>query len=107
MAVLQSENKRLRDKFNQIVKESKVKENAYLSTIDNDKRMIDKMNADLEKSSIEVAKLEALIVTNKQNALEELDIQKKKLNKKYEELDEEHQRTLKNIDDFEKFQKEK
>ena len=55
MAVLTKENKRLRDKFNQITKESKEKEMKYLSTIDENLKQIDKLNENLEKSEIQKA----------------------------------------------------
>ena len=50
MAVLTKENKRLRDKFNQITKESKEKEMKHLSTIDENLKQIDKLNENLKES---------------------------------------------------------
>ena len=58
MAVLQSENKRLRDKFNQITKETKLEIMVKQGTIDENLKQIDKLNENLEESEIQKTRLE-------------------------------------------------
>lgn len=57
-AVLEDENKRLRNKFNQITKEMKEFKEAKQATIEENLKQIDKLNKNLEDAEIEKVKLQ-------------------------------------------------
>lgn len=52
MAVLENENKRLRNQFNKITKDSRQQNTDMQATIEENLRQIDKLNENLENSEI-------------------------------------------------------
>lgn len=107
MAVLQNENRRLRDKYNEITKESKKLQIESQGTINENLKQIDKLNESLEQSEVGKAKLEKECSDQGNQSEEKYNTMHKKLTNKILELTNQIETHAEQAEKFDKFENEK